>query len=75
MLFLVECSCRFAADYFRYKTYDAFCLMDIADYISSLIMPWVIIHTLRQDSKHWRFVIVSLVSIRFNVQKWFTFGL
>ena len=54
ILFLLECSCRFAADYFRYQSYDAFCLMDIADYISSLLMPWVIIHTLRQDSKHWR---------------------
>eukprot|EP01084_Bolivina_argentea_P107077 191485_1 len=53
ILFLLECLCRFAADYFRYKSFDAFCLMDIADYISSLIMPWVIIHTLRQDSKHW----------------------
>ena len=39
ILFLLECSCRFAADYFRYRSYDSFCLMDIADYISSLIMP------------------------------------
>jgi len=52
-LALLEYSCRFVADYFRYRRLDAFCLMDIADYISSLVMPWVIIHTLRMDSRHW----------------------
>ena len=76
LLFLIECSFRFAADYFRYQTYDAFCLMDIADYISSIVIPWVIIHTLRQDSKHWRFVIddehrtlLNLSMSPLNVQK------
>ena len=46
---------RLISDLLRYYDYDGFCFMDIADYISSIIMPGLIIYTLRKDSKHWRF--------------------
>ena len=55
-VWFVTCLLRAVADYIRARKYDGFCFMDIADYLSSILCPWVIVYTLRQDSKHWRYL-------------------
>ena len=57
IVFVLETTLRFISDYFRYLTYNAFCIMDIADYLSSIVMPVLIIYTLKADSKHWRYIL------------------
>ena len=45
--------------------------MDIADYLSSMAMPILIIYTLKKDSAHWRYVdlyenLVHIESLQFK---------
>ena len=55
-VFLTTVSFRFASYFLKHQKYQAFCFMDIADYISSTTIPALVIYTLRRDSHHWRSV-------------------